>query len=385
MRPFFVYQEMKKLYFFLGTTAELIKVAPIIRELKNRNADFKIIASNQNTLEFGELEPLIGKQSADYTFKLKPFKYPRNIYLRFLVWSVKSINNYLLYFRNEFKGENRKNSLFIVHGDTVTSLMGAIVAKICRVKLIHIESGLRSFSFLEPFPEEFCRFVISYLTDIHFCPNKWALNNLKKHRGIKINTIYNTVGESLELALKGKKGFVLNIPRDKRSFLSHSKKYFILILHRQEHTLFNKKSSRRIIELMLKEAKDNLKCVFIMHRLTKDFLKKHGLSQKVKRNANVILPPRLPYLSFVKLMKNAEFIATDGGTNQEENYYMGKPCLMLRNRTERIEGLGENAVLSHDSKTMIRDFLKNYTKYRRKPIKIKIRPSKIIADYLLDV
>ena len=111
------------------------------------------------------------KSRADYTFKMKSFSSPKNIYLRFIVWMLKSFGNFFLYFRNEFK-DDKKNVLFIVHGDTTTSAIGAIIAKLCRVKLIHIESGLRSYNFLEPFPEEINRFIISHLTDIHFSRGK---------------------------------------------------------------------------------------------------------------------------------------------------------------------------------------------------------------------
>lgn len=103
-----------------------------------------------------------------------------------------------------------------------------------------------------------------------------------------------------------------------------------------------------------------------MHRLTKNYLKSQNLFPSIKRNSNVVLPERLPYLSFIGLLNAAEFIATDGGTNQEEAYYLGKPCLILRNRTERMEGLGENAVLAHNNWEMISNFINNYKKYRRK-------------------
>lgn len=365
----------KHIYFFIGTTAELIKLAPVIRELERRKMEFKIIASNQNILHFEEVGTLISKRSADYTFRMKPYKWPKDIYLRFIIWFVKSLGNYFIYFRNEFRGKN-KNSYFIVHGDTVTSVIGALIAKLCQVKPVHIESGLRSFSFFEPFPEELSRFITSHLADISFCPNKWAADNLKNHKGAKINTFYNTIGESTRLSLKSSQK--VNFPMPKL------KKYFIFVVHRQEHTLFNKMDTEKVIELVTREAKDDLKCIFVMHQLTKDYLKKQNLFKVVKNNPNVILPPRLPYLSFINLMRNAEFIATDGGSNQEEAYFLGLPCLILRNRTERIEGLGENAVISFNKESLMKDFFKNYKEFRRPTIlNFKTRPSSIIVDYLL--
>lgn len=366
----------KKFYFFIGTTAELIKLAPIIREFEKRLIGFKIIASNQNVLHFEEVATVINKKSSDYTFITKPFKYSQDIYLRFIVWFIRSLGNYFLYFRNQFIGSNKKNIFLIVHGDTVTSFIGSLIAKLGGVQLVHVESGLRSFSFFEPCPEELCRFVASRLADIHFCPNAWAKNNLADYNGTKINTFYNTVGESVSLALKSLNKI--------NFFKSRTQKYFILVIHRQEHTLFSKRNTEKIINLFIKEANDNLKCIFIMHDLTKDYLVKQKLIKKIRNNPNVILPSRLPYPSFIKLVKNCEFMATDGGTNQEEAYFLGKPCLILRNRTERIEGLRKNALLSHNKEGVIKDFIKSYRKYKTRKINIRIYPSKIIVDYLIN-
>lgn len=192
----------KQFIFFIGTTAELIKLAPIIKELKKRKANFKVITSNQNTVDFTEVKHIIGRQPVYYAFKLRPIKSPKNIVMGFLFWSIRSFINYILFFNHELSNIDKKNTFFIVHGDTVTAVLGSIIAKIYKVRLVHIESGLRSFNFLEPFPEELSRFIISQIADIHFCPNTWALNNLKSKKGVKINTKNNTLIETLNHSVK---------------------------------------------------------------------------------------------------------------------------------------------------------------------------------------
>lgn len=366
----------KQIYFFIGTTAELIKLAPVIQELKKRKFDYKIVASNQNVLYLSELRPLLGKQSIYFRNVLKPFKSPfNNTYFGFIFWAIKTLGSFILYFNNEFKGVEKKNTFFIIHGDTVSSLIGAIAAKIYRTKVVHIESGLRSYNFFEPFPEEFCRFIVSKLADIHFCPNFWAVNNLRKTRGIKINTQNNTLLETVSVTLKSTKKTEFK-PVQKR-------KYFILVLHRQEHMLFKKNLTKKLLNIFAGYANRDLACVLVLHKLTEDFIKKEQLLDKIRSNKNFILVPRLPYIEFIHLMKKAEFIATDGGSNQEEAYYMGKPCLILRNVTERMEGLGENAVLSKNDEGTIREFILTYKKYERSQVKILGLPSKVIVDYLI--
>lgn len=364
----------KNIYFFIGTTAELIKLAPVIRELRVRRVPFKIISSNQNVLNFGEVKSLVGKQKIYYKSILKPTKLPlKNEYLNFFFWAIKTLGNFILYFNNEFNKIDKKNSFLIVHGDTVSSLIGAIAAKICRINLVHIESGLRSFNFFEPFPEEFCRFIVSNLANIHFCPNSWAVKNLRKVGGIKINTLNNTLIESLQSLAENSQ--VNN--------LALKKKFFLLILHRQENLLFKKSLTKNLLRIFTEYVSNDLNCVLVLHKLTKNFIKKEHLLDNIRKNKNIMLIPRVPYPEFVQLMRSAEFIATDGGSNQEESYYLGKPCLILRNVTERIEGLGENVLLSHSNEKAIREFILNYKLYKRRSVKITTSPSKIIVDYLI--
>ena len=96
---------------------------------------------------------------------------------------------------------------------------------------------------------------------------------------------------------------------------------------------------------VLNIAPKKLKCIFLVHDLSSGFftLIKEAMSSEIAEN--IIHIPRLPYVDFMHLIKGAEFMVTDGGSNQEEMYYMGKPCLVLRNNTERIEGLKKNVIL----------------------------------------
>lgn len=363
----------RKIFFFIGTTAELIKLAPVIREFKKRMIDIKIISSGQNTLAFKELDFLLGKQTANYTLKTKPIYLPF-FYFRFLVWMLKAFINFILYFRSQLNNNSRIESIFIVHGDTISSLLGALIAKFNGFRLVHIESGLRSFNAFEPFPEEICRFLVSQLADIHFCPNTWAFNNLKKNRGIKINTYNNTLLESALLTLEKTKSKIVKPLLNQR--------YFILVMHRQEHILFKKNSMKKMLKIFMKYTNENFKMIFVLHKLTEKFLVSQNLLKELKKNKNIILIPRLPYKDFLHLIKNGEFVATDGGSNQEECFYLGKPCIILRGVYERIEGLGSNALLSYNDEKKVVDFILNYKKYRQKPIKITTPPSKIIVDYL---
>lgn len=360
--------EKRHFYFYIGTTAELIKLAPVIKEFQNRKVKFKIIVSGQTKVHFKEFNDWLGIIKPDIVLKQKKGK---PSVFHFLIWMIKAFFSSLVVFSKEFSGKDKKTVYFIVHGDTVSSLIGTVIARVYGLKIVHIEAGLRSFNFFEPFPEEISRCIISLLADIHFCPNEWSFNNLKNAKGIKINTTQNTLIESCQWALK----------RESSSFRQMKGKYFVLVVHRQEHVIFARKWTKSILKYIFKQANPQLRPVCMIYDFNSDILKSALYDAGLKEN-KVILMPRLSYPNFVRLIREAEFLITDGGSNQEEAYYMGKPTLLLRNHTERIEGLEKNVLLSRGKKTVIKKFLRNYFNYETVPIRIYRRPSKTIVDSL---
>lgn len=365
----------KKFYFFIGTTAELIKLAPIIAEFQSRKIKFKIIISGQTKVHLEEFSDWLAFLEPDIVLKSKKDT-PSVFY--FLLWAIQTFFSSLFMLWKELRGKKRKEIYFIVHGDTVSALIGALAAKTYRVNLVHIESGLYSFNLLEPFPEEICRQIIDRIADINSPPNHWAENNIKGFRGERVVTGENTLIESFLWSKKVKP------ITETTGNISKLGKYYILILHRQEHVIFNKKWSRDILEFVIREAKKGLNCVLVRHPLTVEIIGSLNLESLDGKGGEIIIMPRLPYPDFMKLMENSEFIATDGCINQLEAYYMGIPLLALRNLTEQMEGLGKNVVLCKSDGRVMRDFLLNYKKHKTEPVKSKIRPSKMIVDYLVN-
>lgn len=359
----------KSIYFFVGTIAELIKMAPIIKELKKRGISFKVISSGQRRINFAELKNFIGNISPNISFKERP-NLPSIIF--FIFWAARTLLAGLFTLSKEFEGLNKNNSYFIVHGDTVTSVIGSLIAKFYHLKLVHIEAGDYAFNFFEPFPEEIIRHINDHLSDVLFAPNEWALSNLKNLKKEKVNTQYNTLIESFWWTTKIKN----NVNFGKY------KKYYILLLHRQEHVVFRKKWSKETMEFVINSADKNLNCLLINHPLSINIINSLQINEERKRQ--MIIIPSLSYPDFMKLMQGAEFIATDSAFNQLESYLMGLPYLGLRDYTEQIEGLDKNVLICKNSKKAMKNFLKNYQKYRTKPISSALRPSKIIVDYLVE-
>jgi UDP-N-acetylglucosamine 2-epimerase (non-hydrolysing) len=357
----------KEFIYFIGTSAELIKLLPVIKAFEEEGIKFSIYASGQTDLKENELSEVL-----QIKVKLnKVLRQNKSSMFNFGLWTLRSLFKTIVEFW-KLKKISKDKIYVIVHGDTASSLIGALASKLVGLKVLHIESGLRSRNFMEPFPEEICRYITSWLADIHFCPNSWAVSNLKYNFGKKVNTLNNT---SLEMITQGLK---LNLQNATISKLKS--KYFLLILHRQENVLFKRNISSEIVRTAVNFATKDLKCVFVMHKLTENFLKEIGIYDEIAHNPNIVLIPRTPYLEFINVIRGSEFLLTDGGSNQEETYYLGKPTLILRNVTERVEGLNENSLLMKENINILNEFLHNYKKYERKEVKLSgIKPSEIIV------
>lgn len=360
----------KKFYFFIGTTAELIKIAPVINALERRNIAYTLITSGQNKIRLEDLQGFINKEKADIAFLEKKDK--SSLY-HFAFWAIRAFITGLIVLRRACKDIDKKNTYFIIHGDTVSSSIGAILAKLLGLPLVLIECGDLSFHILEPFPEEICRNINIRLADILFPPNAWAASNVQFVKGTVIDTKYNTLVESFLWAMNTKV---------KNKKIQSFKKYYILSLHRQEHVIFGKEWSKEMIVFVMNNADPSLQCLIINHPLTVGIINSLGYHPDTK-NKRIQVLPHLPYTDFMKLMNNAAFIATDSAFNQLESCLLGLPYLGLRHYTEQIEGLNENVVISKGDKKIMRQFLTNYQQYRTKPITLKTKPSKIIVDYLL--
>jgi UDP-N-acetylglucosamine 2-epimerase (non-hydrolysing) len=351
------------IHIIVGTKAQLIKMAPIMSTLQKRGMYYNYIFTGQHKETVDDLRANFGIKEPDVVL----YKGPEitNIF-QMVTWGFKIIFKVLSNKKNIFK--NDKDGIVLNHGDTFSTLLGTLLAKVAGLKSGHVESGLRSYNYFHPFPEEIIRVLVFFMTDYYFCPGDWALGNLKRYKGKKINTHLNTLYDSLIIA-KDKNNNNLDIPGEK---------FAVASIHRYEN-IFRLSKLKEVIAIIEDIAKD-IKILFIMHPPTKKQLLKHGLFHRLDNNKNIELRPRYDYFSFIELVINSEFLISDGGSNQEEAFFLGKPCLLLRKKTERQEGLKANVVLSGYDKSVIKNFVYNYHKYKKPTIVADVGPSDIIVD-----
>lgn len=352
-----------RLWVLIGTEAELIKMFPVLLRLSSRGISYAIISSGQNDIDKNQIFIDFQLRRPDiylskYIHKHSPISLGK--------WFVGTL------FRSMFvlKRQVRKGDVMMIHGDTVSTVMGALLGRFFGMQVMHIEAGLRSFDLLNPFPEELDRIIVSRLAHYHFCPNEWSTKQLGKKANI-INTVQNTLYESLDLALSIKHENTFNIAMETD--------YGIVVMHRQEN-IYNYEFVKNIITKIIHLAREN-RIVFILHAPTKAALEKFNLYQEISSNPNITLTPRLPYVDLMRVLTRARFVITDGGSNQEECYYLGIPCLILRKKTERIEGLNSNVLLMGESKEDIIDsFINNLSDYRSSRVVLATKPSEIIIE-----
>ena len=267
--------------------------------------------------------------------------------------------------------------IILTHGDTLSTLLGAVAGRCHKIPVGHVEAGLRSFNYFHPFPEEIIRVITSRLATCHFCSGDWAAENInsKTPEKLIINTRENTILDALRFAIAGG-GQTARFRRESA--------YAIVSMHRHEN-LSDSARFNHILET-LEQASETIRLKFILHPVTENKLNKSGWYKKLAALEKIELLNRMNYVDFAKLLVNARLLMTDGGSNQEEALHMGLPCLLLRKKTERVEGLSSNVVISNYRRDIILRFVAQHAN-NDWPLKAlpEVYPSKIIVDYLQSI
>lgn len=357
---------LPRIHVFIGTKAQLIKMGPVMYALQQAGIPYRFIHSGQHRETMDDLIANFGIKKPDvYLYE------GRDItgIIQMLVWALKIVMSGM--FRPEALWGSREKGFVLNHGDTFSTLLGTLLAKLHRHKAVHVESGLRSFNYFHPFPEEIVRVLTIAMSDIAFAPGQWACENLRHFRGVVINTEENTLLDSTRqhLVCTPAPGLRPEVP------------YAVASIHRFENIFQQERLSWIVDQLITASAECLL--LFVMHKPTVIKLHEFGLMDKLEQCPGIELRPRYDHIDFLHLVAGAEFVITDGGSNQEECHYMGKPCLIMRTCTERLEGIGQNAVLSNYDEAVIRDFLVRYrTLGHPSLLEGRVSPSLQIAEYL---
>ncbi len=253
----------------------------------------------------------------------------------------------------------------------MTTVLGALAAKLLRVPVGHVEAGLRSGDWRNPFPEELDRRAAAKLVNVHYAPGGEALANLRRERvkGEIVDTRQNTVRDALTLALDST-ALAVEPPAEPFGLVS---------IHRFE--LIEREHLLEPLLSMLREHSRRQPLLFIDHSTTAAVIDRTPRLRDLFDDRFRRIP-RQPYIQFIALLRRADFLVSDSGGSQEECAMLGLPCLIHRAVSERDTGLGETVVLSGLDLNVVRDFLTDPSRWRTGVQSASFGPSKLIVDDL---
>jgi len=351
-----------------GTTGELIKLAPVLLRLDARGHVYVLATTGQQVQQIPSFLDQFGLRQPDLWLARGARGRDLRVNSDIPGWLAKVTRSWLRE-RRRLRGMLKRGPerpLVLVHGDTMTTVLGSMIGRSMRVTVAHIEGGLRSYDLRHPFPEELNRTFATALSRIHYAPGAWAASNLR--RGEIVDTGSNTIRDSLVL-----------VTSEPPAVAVPDAPFGVVSLHRFE-LLNNRRLLTETVELLAQAAR-RTPMLFVDHPVTAAALERFELTRHFDSTALRRIP-RLPFFDFVRVEQRSAFIVTDSGGSQEECYYLDLPCLVHRVKTERREGLGENAVLSHMSSEVLRDFLENPARFRRTTVLSPASPSDVIVDDL---
>lgn len=315
----------KKVLVIFGTRPEAIKFAPLIKVLKedSENFELKTCLTAQHMEMLNQVLKFFGIIP---DFNLKIMK-PNQSLFDLTAAGLKAVKNVV---------EEESPDLVFVQGDTTTTFVGALAGFYSKVSVAHLEAGLRSGNKFSPYPEEINRRLVAQLTDYHFAPTQRALLNLHKE-GIKNNIwiVGNTVIDSLFLCLEILKHSDQQVYEDFFKEIDFSKRVILVTGHRRES--FGKPFEN--ICNAIKEIASNFENVEIVYPVHLNPNVRRVVYNNLNGIKNIHLMEPLEYNFLVWLMNKAYLILTDSGGIQEEAPSLGKPVLVLREVTERVEGV----------------------------------------------
>ncbi|MEX1178094.1 MAG: UDP-N-acetylglucosamine 2-epimerase [Nitriliruptor sp.] len=406
------------LHVFIGTKAQYVKTAPLLRLLDERGVAYRLIDSGQHAALSRELRRELGVRDPDVTLGgardittiPAAIRWAATIALRLLdrakvrrelfglppeprscsdmgVQDPGSLHNRAGRAPRRLARPGRPGrperpgrpgwpgrpgrsgrgveGICVVHGDTPSTLLAALLARRAGLEVAHLEAGLRSRSVFEPFPEELIRRVVMRLSSLLFAPDGVAEANLRR-RGLgdrTVRTSANTVVDALRYSL-AETPVAPTGPS-------------VVTMHRVEN-LHRPERVRGFVDLVERLAR-NGPVTFVVHGPTESAIAPH---RDRLTAAGVELVSLLPHAAFTRLLAAAPLVVTDGGSIQEECALLGVPTLLWRAQTERPDGIGDNVVLSAYDPATIEAFVRDPAALRRTPLTTQVHPSAEILEEL---
>ena len=333
-----------KILVLFGTRPEAIKLAPVVHQLKNKEFETVVVSSGQHR---DLLAPFLQIFGLEIDFNLEVMtenQTPNQVFAKTLT----ALDAIL---------EAEKPDLILVQGDTTTTLAGAMAGFQRKIPIGHVEAGLRSGNLQSPFPEEMNRRLVSQIARFHFAATAQNRDNLlgENVSPEQIFVTGNTIVDALHFILEN-----LNPSRKIKKLIAETKnlKRILLTTHRRESFGLAMSGNLRVLRRFVEKHED-VCLIFPVHPNPNV----RGATERILNGCErVFLLEPLDYFDFVYLMQNSWLIVSDSGGVQEEAPSLGKPVLILRENTERMEAVqaGAAKLVGGSAKTLAKMLEENY-------------------------
>lgn len=320
---------MHKILVVFGTRPEVIKMAPVVKELqlhRNRLVCRTCVTGQHRHM----IDPLLKLFEIEPDYDLDIMQPDQ---------TLEHITTVVLHRMADLLQEEKPDYV-LVQGDTTTSMAASLSAFYHKIQVGHVEAGLRTGNKLHPFPEEVNRRVIDCVSDLYFAPTDQARENLLREGvadgqvAVTGNTVIDALLQTARREFDPRGTALESIPLD-------GKKLILLTAHRRENFGTPLRNICHAVKEIASQYARDVCFVYPVHLNPNVRKPVHSILGGLD---NVILSPPMEYQPFVHLMKRAHFILTDSGGLQEEGPSLGKPVLVLRQTTERPEGIAAGTV-----------------------------------------
>jgi UDP-N-acetylglucosamine 2-epimerase (non-hydrolysing) len=316
-----------KILFIFGTRPEAIKLCPLVHEFRSRK-------------EFAVRVCVTAQHRGMLDQVLEAFKVTTDYDLNLMLpgQNLSALTARILESLDPVLTRERPDMVF-VQGDTTTTMAASLSAFYARIAVGHVEAGLRTGDLGQPFPEELNRVLTSRMATLHFAPTLRSAENLMSE-GVPESSIHITGNTGIDAVLYVRNALVsgelapINQPE-----LDPARRLIVVTSHRRES--FGDGLARSMRALARIAARPDVEIVYPVHRNPNVLGPVHEM---LGGRPNIHLIEPVPYVPFVDLMRRASFLVTDSGGIQEEAPSLGKPVLVLREKTERPEAVEAGTV-----------------------------------------
>lgn len=356
-----------------GTTGELIKLAPVILELERHGHRPLMLSTGQQVRQIPAFAAELGLPEVSLWLARGSGGHDLDRKREIPGWATRvavSVARRRSELRRRLAADGRRPFL-LVHGDTLTTVLGALAGRALGVPVGHVEAGMRSGEWRNPFPEELNRRFAARLVDVHFAPGARPVANLQREgvSGEIIDTGQNTIRDAVDLVGDSIAPAVA-IPGEPFGLVS---------VHRFE--LIEREAQFRPLLALLHEHSRRQPLLFVDHSTTASVIDRSP-SLRSLFDDRLRRIPRQPYLQFIALLRRASFLVSDSGGSQEECAFLGIPCVIHRSVSEHDTGLDGSVLLSHLDLTAVSAFLAEPERWRVPFAPAQTRPSETIVDEL---